>query len=82
MMILSGNNRQYWLGYMPDKKLRIGGPSHIYFEPFNYRPYQVSSGVELIAFYNPSGRKETMTKEKARIRWDELIEQGWYRVEK
>ena len=76
MMILSGNNRQYWLGYMPDKKLRIGGSSHIHFEPF------VSSGVELIAFYNPSGRKETMTKEKARIRWDELIEQGWYRVEK
>ena len=72
---------KYWLEYMPDKKLRIGGPSHIYFEPY------ISSGVELIAFYNPSGRKfifwpETMTKEKARERWDELIKQGWYRVEK
>ena len=67
---------KYWLEYMPDKKVRIGGPSHIYFEPF------VSSGVELISVWNPAGRKETMTKEKARIRWDELIEQGWYRVEK
>ena len=68
---------KYWLEYMPDKKLRIGGPSHIYFEPY------ILSGIELIRFYNPpGGRKKTMTKEKARERWDELIEQGWYRVEK
>ncbi len=67
---------KYWLEYMPDKKLRIGGPSHIYFEPY------ISSGIELIRFYNPAGRKKAMTKDNARMRWDELIEQGWYRVEK
>ena len=66
---------KYWLEYMPKINTKSGA-AHIYFEPY------ILSGVELISFYNPAGRKKTMTKEKARIRWDELIKQGWYRVEK
>ena len=66
---------KYKLEYIPKINTKAE-PVHMRFES------HISSGVELISVWNPAGRKETMTKEKARIRWDELIEQGWYRVEK
>jgi hypothetical protein len=63
---------KYKLEFLDDRDRRW--VNHIHFEPF------VSSGVELIAFYNASGRKETLTKEKARALWNSFLAQGWYRV--
>ena len=66
---------KYWLEYMPKINTKAGH-RHMRFES------HISSGVELISVWNPAGRKETFTKKQARLRWDELIEQGWYRIEK
>ena len=35
----------------------------------------------LIWVTNPTGKKELVTKRSARDHWNELIKQGWYRVE-
>lgn len=42
----------------------------------------IDGNETLIWVTNPTGRKELVTKKSARQRWDELIKQGWYRVDK